>query len=151
MHKRKLGKTGAQLSMVGFGAIAVSQETPEYAANLVAQAVERGINYFDVAPTYGNVEERLGPALEPYRKDVFLACKTGKRAAAAAEEELHTSLKLLRTDHFDLYQLHAVTTSADVAQILARGGRWRRLLRPRKRAGCAFWVSPRTTRRRRLL
>ena len=49
------------------------------AARLVGRAVERGVNYFDVAPSYGNAEERLGPALEPYRSDVFLACKTTQR------------------------------------------------------------------------
>ena len=83
MKKRKLGKTGEHLSVIGFGGIAVSQETPEYAAELVAKAVDRGINYFDVAPTYGNAEERLGPALKLHRDGVFLACKTGKRDAAA--------------------------------------------------------------------
>ena len=44
--------------------------------NLVKLAIDSGINYFDVAPTYGDAEIKLGPALEPYRKDVFLACKT---------------------------------------------------------------------------
>ncbi len=58
----------------------------------MSQAVDRGITYFDVAPSYGNAEERLGPALAPYRKKVFLACKTGKRTAAEAEAELEHSL-----------------------------------------------------------
>ena len=67
MEKRTLGRTGEELSVVGFGGIVVMNETPESAAQIVAQAIERGINYFDVAPSYGNAEERLGPALEPYR------------------------------------------------------------------------------------
>ena len=55
MEKRKLGKTGESLSIVGFGGILVTKEEPETAKRLVAEAVvERGINYFDVAPTYGN-------------------------------------------------------------------------------------------------
>lgn len=123
MEKRKLGKTGESLSMIGFGGIAVMNEEPEFAKRIVAEAVqERGINYFDVAPSYGNAEERLGPALEPYRQSVFLACKTGKRTAKEAEEELHQSLKRLRTDHFDLYQLHSVTSAEDVETILGPGG-----------------------------
>ena len=123
MEKRTLGKTGEQLSMVGFGGIAVSGVTPEQANEYVTYAVEqRDINYFDVAPTYGNAEEMLGPALEPYRDQVFLACKTGKRTADEAEQELHQSLKYLRTDHFDLYQLHAVKTEEDVETILSPGG-----------------------------
>ena len=123
MEKRTLGKTGEQLSIVGFGGILVMDVTPEEASQSVAYAIhERGINYFDVAPSYGNAEERLGPALEPYRSDVFLACKTGKRTAAEAEEELHQSLEKLRTDHFDLYQLHGVTSAEDVDTILGPGG-----------------------------
>ena len=122
MEKRGLGKTGESLSMVGFGGVVVMNEEPSFASRVVAQAVERGINYFDVAPTYGNAEERLGPALEPYRKDVFLACKTEKRTAEEASEALHRSLELLRTDHLDLYQLHAVTKMEEVEQILGPGG-----------------------------
>jgi aryl-alcohol dehydrogenase-like predicted oxidoreductase len=122
MEKRKLGSTPEMLTVVGFGGILVMDETPADASRFVAAAIERGINYFDVAPSYGNAEERLGPALEPYRKGVFLACKTGKRDAAGAEKELHDSLQRMRTDHFDLYQLHAVTTDEDVEQILAPGG-----------------------------
>jgi aryl-alcohol dehydrogenase-like predicted oxidoreductase len=110
------------LSIVGFGGILVTKETTSESARMVAKAIDRGINYFDVAPTYGNAEEMLGPALEPYRNDVFLACKTTKRSAVEAEEELQNSLKLLRTDHFDLYQMHSVTTGDDVDQIFAAGG-----------------------------
>lgn len=122
MEKRKLGRTGESLSMVGFGGILVMDEEPASASRIVAQAVDRGINYFDVAPTYGNAEERLGPALGPYRQSVFLACKTEKRTAVEATEALHQSLERLRTDHFDLYQLHAVTTMEEVEQILGPGG-----------------------------
>jgi len=69
--KRTLGKTGERLSMIGFGGIVVMNEEPGAAANIVAEAVDRGINYFDVAPSYGNAQERLGPALAPYRKNCF--------------------------------------------------------------------------------
>ena len=67
-------------------------------------------------------EQRLGPALEPYRKDVFLACKTQERTKAGAAAELQRSLEHLRTDHFDLYQFHAVTTMTDVQTIFGPGG-----------------------------
>lgn len=123
MKKRKLGKTGESLSIVGFGGIVVKDVEQAEADRLVAEAVEeRGINYFDVAPTYGNAEERLGPALEPYRQSVFLACKTGKRTAEGASKELHESLQRLRTDYFDLYQLHAVKTLEEVDQIMGPDG-----------------------------
>jgi len=123
METRKLGRTGEMLSIVGFGGILVMNEEPAKAAELVAYAVEeRGVNYFDIAPTYGNAEERLGPALEPYRDRVFLACKTGKRTAAEASTQLQESLDRLRTDHFDLYQLHGVVTLEEVDTITGPGG-----------------------------
>jgi len=123
VEKRQLGSTGERLSVVGFGGIVVMNEEPKEAERLVAMAVEqRGINYFDVAPSYGNAEERLGPALEPYRDDVFLACKTGMRDAKGAEEEFHQSLERLRTDHIDLYQCHAVASMEDVDALTSAGG-----------------------------
>jgi aryl-alcohol dehydrogenase-like predicted oxidoreductase len=122
IEKRSLGRTGEMLSIIGFGGIVVMDATPEDASKVVKLAIDTGINYFDVAPSYGNAEIMLGPALEPYRKNVFLACKTGKRSKTGAREELEKSLKNLRTDHFDLYQFHAVTTSEDVEAILGPGG-----------------------------
>jgi len=122
IEKRALGKTGEMLSMIGFGGIVVDKATTEQAASRVKEAIDHGINYFDVAPSYGNAEEMLGPALEPYRKDVFLACKTGERKKDGARKELEQSLKYLHTDHFDLYQLHAVTTLEDVDTIFGKGG-----------------------------
>ena len=77
--RRPLGKTGEHLSIIGFGGILVMNADPAASANLVAEAVDRGINYFDVAPSYGNAQERLGPALKPYRDKSFLACKTDGR------------------------------------------------------------------------
>lgn len=139
MLKRTLGQTGVELSIVGFGGILVMNETAEEAARVVRVAVEEhGINYFDVAPSYGNAEEMLGPALEPYRDDVFLACKTGKRDAVGAEEELHASLKRLHTDHVDLYQLHAMKTMEDVEQVFAPGGAMETFLRAREQGNTRF-------------
>ncbi len=122
LEKRSLGKTGEMLSMIGFGGIVVMNATPEEASSAVRHAIDAGINYFDVAPSYGDAELKLGPALEPYRKNVFLACKTGMRTKAEARKELEQSLKNLRTDHFDLYQHHAVTTLEEVDTILGPGG-----------------------------
>jgi aryl-alcohol dehydrogenase-like predicted oxidoreductase len=122
MERRPLGSTGAELSIIGFGGIVVMNVEPSEAASLVAEAVDRGVNYFDVAPSYGNAEERLGPALEPYRGQVFLACKTQKRNRKEAAAELRDSLRRMRTDHFDLYQLHAMTTREDLETATGLGG-----------------------------
>ena len=122
IERRTLGRTGHKLSLLGFGGLVLKNSTPAQAAEWVGEAFEAGVNYFDVAPSYGNSEERLGPALEPYRREVFLACKTTQRKRAEAAAELDRSLSRLRTDYFDLYQLHAVTKLEDVETILRPGG-----------------------------
>ena len=122
MQYNQLGKTGLKVSAVAFAGIVNMDETPEDAARYTAYAVDAGVNYFDVAPSYGNAEERLSAALLPFRRNVFLACKTTKRDAAGAREELLSSLKLLKTDHFDVYQLHAMTTPEDVELAFGKGG-----------------------------
>jgi predicted aldo/keto reductase-like oxidoreductase len=120
--RRSLGKTGEKLSIIGFGGILVDRLEQNAANNLVAKAFDRGINYYDVAPSYGEAEVILGPALQPYRKNSFLACKTTERDKEGAEMELNRSLKRLKTDHFDLYQLHALQTTEDVEKAFAPGG-----------------------------
>lgn len=122
MERRPLGRTGEDLSIIGFGGILVMNVEPSEASSLVAEAIDRDVNYVDVAPSYGNAEERLGPALEPYRDRVFLACKTGKRTKDEAAQELRDSLRRLRTDHFDLYQLHGMTTREDLETATGPGG-----------------------------
>ena len=120
--KRTLGKTGEKLSMIGFGGIVVMNEDTGAASNIVAEAVDRGINYFDIAPSYGNAQERLGPALAPYRKNVFLACKTEGRTKDDSRKQLEESLRLLKTDHVDLYQFHALTKMKELDTVLGPGG-----------------------------
>lgn len=131
--RRVLGKTGQKLSIIGFGGIVVMNAEPEHAKKLVVEAVERGINYFDVAPTYGDAELKLGPALKPFRNDCFLACKTAKRDKAGAKEELDNSLKNLKTDYLDLYQLHAISdVENDVKAALSKNGAIQTLIEAKK-------------------
>ena len=120
--RRPLGKTGEHLSMIGFGGIVVMSEDTGHSNNIVAEAVDRGVNYFDVAPSYGNAQERLGPALAPYRKNCFLACKTDGRLKEDSRKDLEESLRLLKTDHLDLYQFHALTKMTDLDKVLGPGG-----------------------------
>jgi len=122
ISKRKLGKTGEELSIIGFAGIVVMENSPSFASNIVAEAVDRGINYFDVAPTYGNAQERLGPALGPYRNKVFLACKQEDWTRDGSAKLLDESLRLLRTDHVDLYQFHALSKMSDLEQIFGPNG-----------------------------
>ena len=132
MEKRILGRTGEKLSIVGFGGIIVAQTNQRDANNYVAEAIAAGVNYFDVAPTYWDAEDQLGPALVGKRNEVFLACKTEDRSKKGSEELLHKSLKKLQTDHFDLYQLHAVTTLEDVERIFSQDGAMETYLKAKK-------------------
>ncbi|MHC5034420.1 MAG: aldo/keto reductase, partial [Planctomycetota bacterium] len=124
LPRRPYGRTGVELSILGFGGIVVMGHEQAEANKIVAEAFERGVNYFDVAPSYGEgeAEEKLGPALKPFRDEVFLACKSDRRTAAEAQHQLEQSLDRLHTDHFDLYQFHGVTSLEDVERIFAPGG-----------------------------
>lgn len=138
IEKRSLGKTGEMLSIIGLGGVVVMNATPGEAAASVKLAIDAGVNYFDIAPSYGNAEIMLGPALEPYRKNVFLACKTTERTREKARAELEQSLKNLRTDHFDLYQHHAVTKLEDVDTLFGPGGAMETFLEARKEGKIRF-------------
>jgi aryl-alcohol dehydrogenase-like predicted oxidoreductase len=122
--QRRPFKQDVQLSILGFGGMTLVGMDQADASRLVAESLDWGINYFDVAPFYGDgeAETKLGRALEPFRQGVFLACKTLEREAKGARIELERSLKCLRTDHFDLYQFHALTSLEEVEQIFAPGG-----------------------------
>jgi aryl-alcohol dehydrogenase-like predicted oxidoreductase len=137
---RREYRDGVKLSVIGFGGIVVCGLPQKDADRIVAEAFDRGVNYFDVAPSYfdGEAETKLGPALEPYRKRSFLACKTLERTTAGARKELERSLGRLRTDHFDLYQFHAVSSLDDVKTIVGPGGAGEAFLKARKEGRVRF-------------
>ena len=122
LPRRPLGRTGEYLSVIGLGGVTLMDEPQAHCNDLVAECFAAGVNYFDVAPTYGNAQDRLGPALEPYRSRVFLACKTAERDRAAAENELNTSLEKLRTDYLDLYQIHGIKDREEVEKVFGPDG-----------------------------
>jgi len=137
--RRKYGNTGVRLSIIGFGGIVVAGSEQDHANRVVAEAIERGVNYFDFAPTYGDAELLLGPALEPYRKNLFLACKTTERQREDAEAELNRSLERLCTDHFDLYQLHGIRdVEKDVDVAFAKGGAMEVFIQAKKEGRVQF-------------
>jgi aryl-alcohol dehydrogenase-like predicted oxidoreductase len=134
MIQKRLYRDDVQLSIIGLGGMLLLGMDQNAADNIVSESIGEGINYFDVAPFYGDgeAEQKMGIALAPYRKRVFLACKTLERAAGSAQKELERSLRRLRTDHFDLYQFHAVTDMDEVEEIFAPGGAMEAFLRARK-------------------
>ena len=121
---RRPYKNGIDLSIIAFGGIVVCGLPQEQASRRVAEAYDRGLNYFDCAPSYfdGEAEIKLGDALRPYRDRVFLAEKTMRRDGKGAREELERTLQRFHTDHVDLYQFHAVTSMEDVDKILGPTG-----------------------------
>lgn len=130
--KRVLGKTGEKLSVIGFGGIMLNDNPQDFANELVAKAYDLGVNYYDVAPNYGNAQEKLGPALKPYRKNCFLACKTHERNAVGAQNNLDDSLIKLQTDHLDLYQLHALSSVEQVEEAFGTGGAMETVIKAKK-------------------
>lgn len=108
MIRRRLGKTEHMSSILTFGSAALWQVSQAEADAAIELAVEHGINHFDVSPRYGQAELRLGPWMQQHHKEVFLACKTTERGKAGAWENIKRSLEMLKVDHFDLYQFHAV-------------------------------------------
>ena len=127
-------KNGIELSVIALGGIVVCGLEQKESDRRVAAAFERGVNYFDCAPSYfnGEAEIKLGRSLRPYRNRVFLAEKTGKRDAAGAQAELEQTLRRFATDHVDLYQFHAVTSMEDVDHILGPGGAAETFFKARK-------------------
>ena len=121
---RRPYRNGIDLSIIGFGGIVVCGLPQQEGSRRVAQAYDRGVNYFDCAPSYfdGEAEIKLGEALRPYRAKIFLAEKTTQRDAKGAREELERTLQRFHTDHVDLYQFHAVGSMDDVEKILAPRG-----------------------------
>lgn len=108
--------------MVIFGAAAVGMVDEATAATALERAHAAGVNHIDVAPTYGEAELRIAPWLARHRREMFLGCKTRQRTKDDAAKELRRSLERLRTDHVDLYQLHAVTDGETLDETLASGG-----------------------------
>ncbi|MEM2108223.1 MAG: aldo/keto reductase [Candidatus Bathyarchaeia archaeon] len=103
MKKRRLGRTNLEVSVIGFGGEWVIPSSVEYACKMYERALELGINYFDAARIYGNVEEKLGIALEDVRDEVVIATKTHHLFDPdAARVGLKQSLRNLRTDRVDI-------------------------------------------------
>lgn len=135
------GKTVVQVSIIAQGGARMDlhPDIPTAAAH-VRKVYDLGITYFDCARSYwdGRSEEAYGIGLEGVRKDVFLTTKTLKRTAKEVEQELETSLRLLKTDHVDLWQMHSIEHQGDIDRILAPGGAMEAFEAAKKAGKCRF-------------
>lgn len=127
MEYRILGKTGLKISRLGFGGIPIQRIDAEDTKTLIHQLKDAGVNYIDTARGYTVSEEYLGYALEGIREDFVLVTKSMSRTREAMAKDIETSLKNLRTDHIDLYQIHNPST-AQLEQVVAPGGALEALL-----------------------
>ncbi len=129
MQKRQLGKTGLMVSEMGFGGIPITRLAVDEASRLVKHGYEQGINFFDTANLYGDSEEKIGLALEGVREKSILATKTVLRDGKGALGQLETSLKRLKTDYIDLYQMHNISNQDAMDQVLAPGGAYEAMVK----------------------
>jgi len=136
LPRRLLGRTGEKVSIVGFPGLALSHYGQDECNRGIVKAFEKGINYYDVAPAYGkdgDCEKKMGVGLQSVdRSKIFLACKTKMRDKDGALKELDRSLKRLKTDHFDLYQLHHLRAPEEVKKALGPGGAMETILKAKE-------------------
>ena len=121
MEYRVLGKTGLEISRLGFGGIPIQKIDAEGTRALVGELVKKGINFIDTARGYTVSEEYLGYALEGVRDKFVLATKSMARTKEKMAADVEISLRNLRTDHIDLYQIHN-PSAADLDTVTAEGG-----------------------------
>ena len=131
MQTRRLGRIGHMSSVLMFGGAALSQVSPEDADRSIRQALDAGINHFDTAAGYGESELHLGRWMPRIHDRIFLATKTGDRAAADAYDSIRRSLERLRVDSVDLIQLHSIGDLDDLAAATGPGGAVEALVRAR--------------------
>jgi len=138
--KRVFGKTGERLTIIGQAGGRFPMCSYEDAKAITLRAYELGVNYFDCARLYwgGKSEQVYGDVLAPFRKHIFLTTKSPQRSRQGAEADLEKSLRALKTDYLDLWQIHQVSTMDDVEQIFAPGGAIEAFESAKKAGKCRF-------------
>src|SRR5205823_4972465 len=132
--KRPLGRTGREVSIFGLGGEGVlrTHGREADAVRVIHRALDQGVTYCDTAPAYASSMDYYGAALGERRSDIFLASKTHERTRDGALRLLDDSLRRLRTDHLDLWQLHDLRTPEQLDRIFGRGGAMEALLQARQ-------------------
>jgi aryl-alcohol dehydrogenase-like predicted oxidoreductase len=123
--KRKLGRTGVEVSVIGLGGEGVLRtfDREALAVAVIRRAIELGVSYCDCAKAYAGSEDYYGEALQGGLRDkVFLTSKSAERSRAGAERDLASTLRRMRTDRLDLWQVHDVRDEGDLAEIFGKGG-----------------------------
>ncbi|MDL2224956.1 aldo/keto reductase [Eubacteriales bacterium OttesenSCG-928-M02] len=106
MEKVRLGRTELMVTRTAFGVLPIQRTDMETAIKILHSALDAGINYYDTARAYTDSEEKMGRAFEGHRQEIIISTKTNKTTWAEMEKDLTTSLRNLKTDYIDIYQLH---------------------------------------------
>ncbi len=123
MQKRTLGKTGWEISAIGFGAIKLPLVSKKGCEVLLNKAIDGGINFVDTADCYGDSEEKIGRAIREFsRERLVIASKSMARDSKTFLQHLETGLKRLGTDYLDIYHMHALSSDEDLEKVLGPGG-----------------------------
>ena len=138
METRRFGRAGHMSTIAIVGAAAFWEISQADADKVMEQVIEAGINHIDIAPSYGQAEQRVGPWMPRERQRFFLGCKTMERTKQGAWDEMQRSLKLLQTENFDLYQCHAITTMEELDAITMKGGALEAFAQARQRGLTKF-------------
>lgn len=137
---RVFGKTGEKITIIGQAGGRFPMISFDEAKAIVQRAVELGVTYFDNAHVYwnGRSEEVYGAVLPPYRKKIFITSKSMGRDRNSAEADLTASLRAMKTDYLDLWQIHGVSSMDEVDQIFAPGGAIGAFEAAKKAGKCRF-------------
>lgn len=106
MQKKRLGRTELMVSEISFGALPIQRVDFDTARAILRRAFACGVNFFDTARGYTDSEEKIGYSLSDVREQLYLATKSPSRTRAGVLQDIETSLRLMKTDHVDLLQLH---------------------------------------------
>jgi predicted aldo/keto reductase-like oxidoreductase len=130
MEYRILGKTGLEISRLGFGGIPIQKTTKEKTRELILELINKGVNFIDTARAYTVSEEYLGYALSGVREKFVLATKSMARTKDGMAKDIETSLEKLQTDYIDLYQIHNPSPK-DFEAVMEKGGALEALIEAR--------------------
>jgi len=122
MQYRKLGRTNLNVSCIGFGGIPLAGLNKDEAFTVLNETLDRKINFIDTARGYKDSESLIGSTISDRRKEFYLATKTRGRSNKKIREELETSLKCLKTEKIDLYQIHYVNTTEELKDVISKNG-----------------------------
>lgn len=122
MEKRRLGKTNLWVTPISFGALPIQRCTMEEAGEVLHAALDAGINFVDTARAYTDSEEKIGAHIASRRNQYYLATKSLARDKAGMAKDIDISLKNMRTEYIDLYQVHNIQRAADLAAVIGPGG-----------------------------